>query len=185
MKDRCLKMLIGWTALALAACVPMFSQSTQQTQNSDLAVRCQLSGPMAVALAPGQPARYTVTGQLCATRDELSDGSTVQLLIPGATYNRDYWDFGTINGIRYSYARATAAHGFPTFALDQVGAANSSHPASDEITVQAAAYVAHQIVQRLRDGSIRGIRLSSSATPSDPQLFGRKLLPMGMWTGLS
>jgi len=113
---------------------------------------------MAVALAPGQPARYTVTGQLCATKDELSDGTTVQLLIHGATYNRDYWDFGTINGIRYSYARETAAHGFPTFALNQLGAANSSRPASAEITVEAAAYVAHQIVQKLRDGSISGVR---------------------------
>ena len=158
MTNRCLKMLINWTALALAASVPLFAHNSQQTQNSDLAVECQLTGPMAVALAPGQPARYTVTGQLCATKDELSDGTTVQLLIHGATYNRDYWDFGTINGIRYSYARETAAHGFPTFALNQLGAANSSRPASAEITVEAAAYVAHQIVQKLRDGSISGVR---------------------------
>ena len=69
-----------------------------------------------VALAPGQPANYKVSGELCATEDDLVAGTTVQLLINGATYNHDYWDFGKIDGIEYSYARDVAAHGFPTFA---------------------------------------------------------------------
>jgi len=158
MKTRRPKTLFNWTVLALCACAPSFSQNSSQELNSDAVVVCQLSGPIQVALAPGRPANYTVSGQLCATKDELSNGTTVQLLIHGATYNRDYWDFGTVNRIKYSYARETSAHGFPTFALDQLGTANSSHPESDQITVQAAAYVAHQIVEGLRSGSIVGIR---------------------------
>ena len=77
---------------------------------SDDAVTCQ-PATARVALAPGQPASYTVSGELCATQEELQAGTTVQLLIHGATYNHDYWDFGTINGVRYSFARDVAAHG--------------------------------------------------------------------------
>ena len=109
-----------------------------------------------VALTPGTPASYTVSGELCATEDELSTGGTVQLLIHGAGYNHTYWDFGTVNGIQYSYARDVAAHGFPTFALDLIGAGNSSHPPSNQVTNEVTAYVAHQIVQGLRSGSVNG-----------------------------
>jgi pimeloyl-ACP methyl ester carboxylesterase len=157
MKTRILTTLVHCTALALAACVPSFSQSSNQAQTTDDAVVCQPSGPIPVSLAPEQPARYTVSGQLCATRDELTGGTTVQLLIHGATYNRDYWDFGKIDGIEYSYARDMAAAGFPTFALDEIGASTSSHPPSDQITVQSAAFIAHQIVQELRGGTISGV----------------------------
>src|SRR5215469_6780118 len=122
MKSRIWTILIHATALALAACAPSFSQDIQQTKNSDDAVRCQLSGPIPVTLAPAEAGRYTVSGQLCATRNELSEGTTVQLLIHGATYNRDYWDFGKIDGVEYSYARDMAASGFATFALNEIGA---------------------------------------------------------------
>jgi hypothetical protein len=64
----------------------------------------------------------------------------VQLLIPGATYGRVYWDFGTIDGVRYSYARDVAAAGFPTFAIDPLGSGNSSHPPSADITMPVAAF---------------------------------------------
>ena len=111
-----------------------------------------------VALAPGKPASYTISGELFATEDELVAGTTVQLLVAGATYTHDYWDFGTVDGRRYSYARDVAAHGFPTFAFDEIGSGNSSHPPSDEVTIQSAAFVAHQLVQGLRNGSITGMQ---------------------------
>ena len=111
-----------------------------------------------VALAPGQPASYTISGELFATEDELVAGTTVQLLVAGATYTHDYWDFGTVDGRRYSYARDVAARGFPTFAFDEIGSGNSSHPPSNQVTLQSAAFVAHQLVQGLRNGSITGIQ---------------------------
>jgi pimeloyl-ACP methyl ester carboxylesterase len=110
-----------------------------------------------VGLAPGGPASYTVTGELCATSDELAAGATVQLLVHGATHNHNYWNFGRVGGIRYSYARDVAARGFPTFALDGIGLGNSSHPASDQVSAQASAYVVHQVVQALRSGSINDV----------------------------
>ena len=111
-----------------------------------------------VALVPGQSAEYSVSGELCATPDEVRHGTTVQLLIHGATYSHDYWDFGTVGGVSYSYARDMAASGLATFAFDEIGAGGSSHPESDLVTVDVAAYVAHQIVQALHSGEIGGTR---------------------------
>jgi pimeloyl-ACP methyl ester carboxylesterase len=99
-----------------------------------------------------------VFGELCATRPELANGETVQLLLHGATYNHSYWDFGTIDGVSYSYARDLAAAGFPTFALDQIGSGRSSRPLSTAISLQSAAYVAHEVVQNLLRGGIGGTR---------------------------
>jgi pimeloyl-ACP methyl ester carboxylesterase len=119
-------------------------------------VSCRTYTGIPVALAAGEPKSYSIAGEMCATPRELVSGETVQLLIHGATYNQTYWDFGTIDGVRYSYARDVAAAGYPTFAIDEIGAGQSSHPPSADITIQAAAYVAHEAVQDLRDGAIGG-----------------------------
>jgi pimeloyl-ACP methyl ester carboxylesterase len=81
----------------------------------------------------------------------------VQLLIHGASYTHIYFDFGNVDGIRYSYARDVAAAGIPTFAIDQLGAGNSSQPPSSDITIQVAAYADHQVVQALLSGAVGGV----------------------------
>ena len=124
----------------------------------DASVTCRQDLRLPVALAPGQPAAYSVTGELCSTPAERHDGRSVQLLIPGATYDHRYWDFGTIDGRRYSYARDVSALGYPTFALDMFGTGDSSTPPSNQVTIDATAFVAHQAVQALRDGRVAGIR---------------------------
>ena len=124
----------------------------------DASVTCRQDVRLPVALSPGQPATSTVSGELCSTAAERHDGRTVQLLIPGATYDHRYWDFGTVDGIRYSYARDVAARGYPAFALDMPGTGDSSTPPSTQITIDAAAFVIHQVVSSLRRGSIAGAR---------------------------
>ena len=124
----------------------------------DLQVSCRVYSGIPVALAAGEPQVYAITGQLCATPSELTAGETVQLLIHGATYNRSYWDFGTFDGVSYSYARDLAAAGYPTFAMDLIGAGQSSHPPSPDVTIQVAGYVAHETVQDLLGGAIGGVR---------------------------
>jgi pimeloyl-ACP methyl ester carboxylesterase len=124
---------------------------------SRAAVSCRRVDAL-VALADGQPAKYLVAGELCATPDERRDGTTLQLLVHGATYSHDYWDFGNVQGTTYSYARAVAARGIATYALDEIGVGSSSHPLSTLVTLDAAAYVAHQIIGALRDGSLTGSR---------------------------
>src|SRR5215813_11833526 len=97
----------------LAMVLPIFFASAVFAR--DDTVVCRHFAAIPVALASGEPASSTVSGELCATEDELRAGTTVQLLIHGATYNHDYWDFGRVDGIEYSYARDVATHGFPTF----------------------------------------------------------------------
>ena len=140
-------------ARALAVCLALTSGVACGAEE----VTCQRAD-LLVALAPHQPAAYAIAGELCATRRELRQGAMVQLLIHGGTYSHDYWDFGTVGGVSYSYARAMAAHGLPTFAFDAIGTGGSSHPASALVTVDVAAYVAHQIVQALRHGEIGATR---------------------------
>jgi len=141
---------------AVAGFLVMTSAASLAHAASDDAVTCR-NASIPVALEEGQAASYNVAGELCATDDELRSGATVQLLIHGATYNHDYWDFGKINGVTYSYARAVAAQGFPTFAIDLPGSGDSSRPAGSQMTAQAAAFVAHQAVQALRNGLINGV----------------------------
>jgi pimeloyl-ACP methyl ester carboxylesterase len=140
---------------------------------ADEAVTCERA-TVHVALL-GQPAKYIVKGELCATEDERFSGTTVQLLVHGATYNHDYWDFGTVDGVGYSYARDAAAHGFPTFSFDLLGSGDSSHPPSNQMTLTAAAHVVHQIVAGLRSGSIAGIRFGKVIT------FGHSLGSTIVW----
>ena len=146
--------LIGVTATSAAAA----SVASPARGDRHHAVTCQSGFRIPVALAPGQPASSTISGELCSTWAERFPGTTVQLLIPGATYTRDYWDFGTVGGIRYSYARDVAARGFATFVIDPLGSGESSHPVSTQLTAQTDAYVDHQVVQALRAGWIAGVR---------------------------
>jgi pimeloyl-ACP methyl ester carboxylesterase len=139
--------LIGAAVVALMLFASAASASVPQPS-------CTTVPSIPVALGPGQPQSYTVAGELCATPSELSSGETVQLLIHGASYNHTYWDFGTIDGVPYSYARDLALAGYPTFAIDEIGTGQSSHPPSSDVTIQSAAYVAHEIVQDLLSGAI-------------------------------
>ena len=152
-------------ALALSAVLALGAMSaagataeSRHMGDRDAAVTCRQEVRLAVALSSGQPARYTISGELCSTPAERRDGRIVQLLIPGATYDHRYWDFGTIDGREYSYAREVAARGYPTLAIDMPGTGESSTPPSGQITIDTAAFIAHQAVQGLRDGSIVGVR---------------------------
>jgi pimeloyl-ACP methyl ester carboxylesterase len=176
-----MKMLFTWVAFALFARFLAFSQKLPHSAEAENAVVCRFITAIPVALGPGQPINYTVGGELCATQEELSTGTTVQLLIHGAAYNHNYWNFGTVNGINYSYARDVAAHGFPTFALDLIGAGNSSHPPSDLVTNQVTAYVAHQIVQGLRTGSVNDVPLGIGVQFGKVIIVGHSLGSVTVW----
>lgn len=134
------------------------------TADTTSMVRCQqhwLRGSIPMALLPPSavdPLPYRVAGELCTSSHGRANDSTVQLLIHGATYNHSYWDFGTVHGVRYSYARDMAARGFATFAVDQVGSGQSSKPPRGDITNQVEAYIDHELIQGLRNGSLTGIR---------------------------
>ena len=75
----------------------VFASSVTAFAATNEPVTCRRTA-VQVALTPQTPANYTVSGELCATPMERTAGASVQLLIPGATYNYEYWDFGRIDG---------------------------------------------------------------------------------------
>ena len=79
----------------------------------------------------------------------------LQVLVHGATYNHTYWDFGTVNGAGYSYARYMAApeRKYAVLAIDQLAAGESSRPADGlGVTLLETATALKQVIDRMRSG---------------------------------
>ncbi|MGM1065487.1 alpha/beta hydrolase, partial [Saccharothrix sp. Mg75] len=91
--------------------------------------------------------REVLHGTLCTPA---GGATTVQVLIPGATYNSSYWDFP--DG-RHSFRAAQNAAGFATFAVDRLGTGRSSKPLAATLTAFTQADAVHQVVQGLRSGA--------------------------------
>jgi len=114
-----------------------------------------------VAITEPGPADQTLWGQLCYRGR--NEPSTVQVLIPGATYNHLYWDF-PFGGGYYSYVDAATAAGYATFDIDPIGQGNSSHPPSADVTVMANAVALHDAISALRSGAVDGRVFSNVIT---------------------
>jgi pimeloyl-ACP methyl ester carboxylesterase len=82
---------------------------------------------------------------------------TVQVLVSGTAYGKEYWDF-PYQPDTYSYVRAANAAGFTTFNFDRLGIGRSSHPVSPQVTIPSNADSIHQAIQRLRSGAVDGVR---------------------------
>jgi len=102
-----------------------------------------------VALAPGQPKNQTIRGTHC-TPSSPSIMRSVDVLVPGGTYNSMYWDFPLNNG-QYSYVSRTLQANRATFNFDRIGTGKSSKPLSALVTFDAEAYTLHQVIQWLKD----------------------------------
>ena len=109
---------------------------------------------MPVKLSPLGLVTYNVVGWLCY-KGSLQQYQLVQVLVHGATYNHSYWDF-PYQPETYSYAEAMVNAGYAVFNYDRLGVGMSNHPLPELVTIQADAYVLHQIIQDLRSGKIEG-----------------------------
>jgi pimeloyl-ACP methyl ester carboxylesterase len=87
----------------------------------------------------------TMYGRLCAPQG----AKTVQVLIPGGTYNNSYWDISYTPETR-SFRQAMNKAGYATLAVDRLGTGNSSKPLSALVTAGAQASAVHQVIQTLR-----------------------------------
>lgn len=79
---------------------------------------------------------------------------TIQVLVHGGTYDHRYWDFPTINGRSYSYARYMVEQDYAVLALDLLGSGESDRPNGDLLTAQALASSLHQVMGYLRAGRL-------------------------------
>jgi pimeloyl-ACP methyl ester carboxylesterase len=113
---------------------------------------------ISVKLSPLGLVTYHVVGWLCY-RGPLSQYRLVQLLVPGATYNHSYWDFSYQPGT-YSYVEAMENAGYAVFNYDRLGEGLSDHPLPELLTIEADAYILHQIVRDLHAGTVEGYAFS-------------------------
>ena len=107
-----------------------------------------------VALAAGQPARYSVGGTFCS-KGPPEPRRTVQLLVHGFTLSQEYFDPPYQPG-RYSYVRRANAAGYATLALDRIGVGASDRPPAVEVTSDSNVFVLHQVVDALHAGRVGG-----------------------------
>jgi alpha-beta hydrolase superfamily lysophospholipase len=104
-----------------------------------------------VRLAAGLPADQRVAGRLCAPPG--SGSQPLQVLMAGATYGREYWDFG-FDPTAYSFVRSMDGQGLATLNVDRLGIGGSSHPPSGWLTVDSEAFVLDQLVDAARRGDL-------------------------------
>lgn len=104
-----------------------------------------------VKLAEGSAQTYNVVGWLCA-QGSYKD-KTLQVLVSGLTYDHTYWEF-PYQEYRYSYVKYATAAGYATFNIDRIGVGESSKAPAADVTVPSEAFVANQIVNKLKDGQV-------------------------------
>ena len=143
-------MKIVQRAFALVAVAAALTIGTQYpAEASTQQSRCrEVSVP--VAIAPGEPARDHIWGELCTPTGR--PAATVQILLHGLNYSHVYWDF-PLRPTKYSYTRWANRAGYATFNIDRIGVGNSSHPSSSAITLASNAYTVQQVVHALRAGN--------------------------------
>lgn len=89
--------------------------------------------------------RQSMHGTLCTP----VGASTVQVLIPGGTYNSSYWDISYAPETR-SYRQAMNQAGIATLAVDRLGTGRSSRPLSALVTASTQASAVHQVIRTIR-----------------------------------
>ena len=106
-----------------------------------------------VALTDGGPITAQMPGTLCYKGDQVP--MTVQLLVHGGTYDRNYWDWPVQNET-YSYVNFATNWGYATFAFDRIGNGQSTHPPGLQVNLTSNVVTIHQVVQALRRGDLGG-----------------------------
>lgn len=134
-----------FTSVTVAFLATLALGATPATADGQQAPACH-DEFVPVALAAGEPLDYQVYGRLCLPPGPPPD--TVQLLVPGITYDHTYWDLPGAN----SYTAAAIGAGFATFAMDRIGTGLSSHPFGALVTIDSNAFAVHQVITALRSG---------------------------------
>ena len=129
---------------ALLAVPGMGAVASAASTNTLSGGACQ-SVQLPMALASGQPANQTIAGTLCTPHLWSKSQHQIDILLHGATYNSSYWNFPYDNAA-YSWVNDTLTAGRATFAYDNIGTGGSSRPSSTLATVDASAYILHQVI---------------------------------------
>ena len=141
--------LLAATLTGLACGLPSASATSATSACHDVRIP--------VALAAGGPRDQIVAATWCAPRNGPARAD-VDVLVPGSTYTRAYWNWPQ-DPARYSYLARTVAAGRGVLAIDRIGTGASSHPASTAVTLPVDAFVVHQVVGWVRRHPVRRVTL--------------------------
>jgi len=136
-----------WSAIFAAAAFAGLAAPAQGAPPAD--VRCA-EVSIAVALTPGGEKSAHIAGTYCHPDDP---APVLQILVPGATYDRSYWDFPGFDG-RYSYVAYAAHAGLATLAIDPIGVGKSSMPVGWQVSAPSAAQAVHEAIAATRAGAL-------------------------------
>lgn len=89
----------------------------------------------------------TVAATWCTPKTWAEGAHRTEVLVAGATYNRDYWDWPQHE---YSYVDMTLRAGRATLNFDRLGTGHSSTPTGPPTDVTADAWVLHQVIDWVR-----------------------------------
>jgi pimeloyl-ACP methyl ester carboxylesterase len=142
------------------------------TSSANPPVKCERL-TFAVAQTPGGPTDNIMAAWLCAQGS--IENKTVQVLIHGATYDHNYWNF-PFHPETYSYVDYMTQAGYAVLYMDRIGYGESTHPPSGAtVTLHTGAFTIHQVVQALRSGSVH--------TPGFGRLKGDRIELVGFSLG--
>jgi pimeloyl-ACP methyl ester carboxylesterase len=82
-----------------------------------------------------------------------TEGKTLLILVPGSTYDHNYWDV-PVDGGKYSFVDAANHAGYATLNIDRLGLGSSDKPPADLTTIQEQADELHQIIQSVKGGDL-------------------------------
>src|SRR5262245_14706000 len=111
---------VALSATLVTAAVFAVPQTAQAEGPDPSSSYCEaLSTP--VKLQPSDTTTYTVKGRIC--RSQLSSRVppfAVEVLVPGSTYDRNYWNTSYTPGM-YSYVHEALRHNYASFRFDRLG----------------------------------------------------------------
>jgi pimeloyl-ACP methyl ester carboxylesterase len=111
---------------------------------------------LAVAMSEGGPVDATLVGNLCRPRSGVV--TTVDVLVHGGMYNREYWNW-PVDPQVYSFVQRTVNAGRAAFFYDRFGVGQSTRPVNGrDADFQADVFGLHQVVGSLR-GSYREVNV--------------------------
>jgi pimeloyl-ACP methyl ester carboxylesterase len=104
--------------------------------------------PVTLPAGVPDPAPDQVVSALYCTPTAAAQGRPIQVLVPGATYDSDYWNWQ--HPAFYSWTARALATGSAVLDYDRLGTGASTSPPAADLTVQGDAYVLHQVLGWVR-----------------------------------
>lgn len=101
--------------------------------------------------------QWSISGKFCEAENHVAARSnTIQLLVHGVSYTKDYWAHAPSRpgNETYSWIDYASSEGYSTFSFDRICNGDSTHLASVECQLSVNAAVIHQLVQKLRSGAL-------------------------------